>query len=289
MRGIIKKIFKIIGSLFNNELLEKLSKIETNVQYGLIEKIKSNKKYDNPKCLIRYGWKAYSQNDEDGIIFEIFNRIGYTNKIFVEFGVGDGLENNTLSLLFQGWTGLWIEGDDKNYRKIRNGFVKHINDNKLRIEKHFITKININEIIASNIKENEIDLLSIDIDGNDIYIFEAIKVISPRLVVIEYNGRFPPPIRYCMKYNETHFWDGSDNFGSSLNYMEDIFKSKGYSLVGCNITGTNAFFVKTDLVKDLFLEPYSSLVHYEPFRLSLVKNVQSHKPSYKSLENLKIL
>jgi hypothetical protein len=281
----IKKILAYLGSALNSGLNAKITRIEDNIQCMTIENLKQDKKYDNPKKLTKFGWKVYSQNEEDGIINEIFNRIGTTNKIFVEFGVGNGLENNTLVLLLSGWKGLWIEGNEKFYREIKNGFSRYINENRLKVNQCFITKSNINTVISSNITEKEIDLLSIDIDGNDIHIFETINVVSPRVVVIEYNGRFPASVKYCMKYNEVHHWDGTDNFGASLSYIEEVFKSKGYALVGCNITGTNAFFVKSGLADNLFLEPFNAENHFEPFRLSLIRKNQTYKTSYKTFEN----
>ncbi len=85
-----------------------------------IENLKGGACYQDDKCLIKYGQKIYSQNEEDGIIREIFNRIGTSNKMFVEFGIGDGLENNTLALLLSGWKGLWIDGSSSSVNKIIN-------------------------------------------------------------------------------------------------------------------------------------------------------------------------
>ena len=251
-----------------------------------IEQLKENPRYNNPKSLIRFGFKIYSQNDEDGIIREIFNRIGTTNHTFVEFGAGNGLHNNTLALLFEGWRGLWIEASKKSVEKIRKGFPKTIKDGHLSVIHAFITKKNINELISSEISGNEMDLLSIDIDGNDVHIFEAITCIKPRAVVIEYNSKFPPPMMVCMEYDESNIWQGDDCFGASLKYLEGVFYEKGYHLVGCNITGLNAFFVKKDLVKDKFLEPYTAENHYEPPRYYLQKGAYNagHPPSYKTLE-----
>src|SRR4030042_3287529 len=86
-----------------------MKRIHQQLAINEIETLKRNSRYQNPKSLIPFGYKIYSQNEEDGIIREIFNRIGVTNRVFVEFGIGDGLENNTLALLFDGWNGLWIE------------------------------------------------------------------------------------------------------------------------------------------------------------------------------------
>lgn len=251
-----------------------------------IEQLRKNPRYDDPKSLMRSGYKVYSQNDEDGIIREIFNRIGTTNRLFVEFGVGNGLQNNTLALLFDGWSGLWIEGSQKNVAKIRGGFPKTIEGGRLSVINGFITKDNINKLISSRISDSEIDLLSMDIDGNDVHIFESITCIKPRVVVIEYNSKFPPPMMVCMAYNESNVWHKDDCFGASLKYLESTFSNKGYHLVGCNITGLNAFFVRKEFVMDKFLEPYTAENHYEPPRYYLQKGSYNagHPPSYKTLE-----
>lgn len=251
----------------------------------MLQHLQSQEKYKDPKCLVRYGYKVYSKNEEDGMIAEIFNRIGTTNKIFVEFGAGDGLENNTHALLFSDWTGLWIEGSEKSVQNMKNGYKKTIEAGKLFVENEFITKDNINDIISKHIKEKYIDFLSVDIDGNDYHVLDAIECIEPRAMVLEYNAKFHPPIMYCMQYNEKHLWDGSDSFGASLKFFEVKLREKGYSLVGCNLTGGNAFFVKTDLAKDLFYEPYTAENHYEPVRYELSGHVSGHRSSYKALEN----
>lgn len=265
--------------------------IQTILKYSnyhkkiMIQNLQNQKHYQNTKCLVPYGYKVYSKNEEDGIISEIFNRIGTTNKIFVEFGAGNGLENNTLALLFQNWMGLWIEGSQKYVQQIQQGFQKTIGSGQLNVIQAFITRDNINSLISESIQENVIDLLSVDLDGNDYHIFNSIDCIQPRVLVVEYNAKFPPPIMYCMEYNEKHLWDGSDNFGASLKFLEIHLREKGYSLVGCNLTGGNAFFVQTELVKDLFYTPYTAENHYEPARYELANYTSGHRPSYNSLEN----
>ena len=231
-----------------------------------------------------FGHKEYSQNDEDGIIREIFNRIGVTNRTFVEFGVGNGLENNTLALLFDGWNGLWIEGSSRYVKKIRKGFSTVVDSGQLAVTQSFITTENINDLISRNIDESEIDLLSIDIDGNDFHVFKSIDCVRPRVVVIEYNAKFVPPVMFCMQYNESHAWASDDCFSASLKYLEVNFATYGYSLVGCSVTGVNAFFVRNDLIEDNFLEPFTAEQHFEPARYFLAGIPSGHRPSYRTLE-----
>jgi len=265
----------------------KMGKTLNSMQQLLIHKeltrLREGERYKSPKSLVRYGDKIYSQNDEDGIINEIFTRIGTTNNTFVEFGIGDGLENNTLALLFGDWNGLWIEASPKSVKAIEKHFHEIISGGRLKIVESFITKDNINALISENISDDEVDLLSIDIDGNDYHVLNAIECISPRVIVAEYNSKFTPPSVYCMDYDENHIWQGDDCGGASLKFLESKLSAKGYCLVGCNITGVNAFFVREDLVKDNFLEPFTAENHYEPGRYYLGGYSSGHLASYSTL------
>ena len=153
---------------------------------------------------------------------------------------------------------------------------------RLKVENVFINKNNINAIISKNIECEEIDLLSVDIDGNDFHILNSITCIKPRVVVIEYNAKFVPPVLFCIDYNASHKWERDDYFGASLKFLESNLKD--YYLVGCNITGTNAFFVRKDLTKDNFFEPFSAENHYEPARYFLIPFPSGHPASYKSVK-----
>jgi len=106
------------------------------------------RRLDDPLYLDRFGYKVFSQNDEDGIIAEIFKRIGVTNKRFVEFGVENGLESNSHLLLHSGWSGLWIEGDRKKMNLLTKYFERPIMDKRLFAIPAFITRENINELIS---------------------------------------------------------------------------------------------------------------------------------------------
>ncbi|MEO1656020.1 MAG: hypothetical protein AAFU64_20940 [Bacteroidota bacterium] len=224
-----------------------------------IDRIRQMPRYKDPLNLLPYGAKVYSQNDEDGMIQEIFRRIGTKNKAFVEFGIGNGLENNTLALLFSGWRGLWIDASNKNIQRIRENFRPLLEGGQLRVEEAFINKDNIDGLIAKHMNETEIDFLSVDIDGNDYYVFEAIQCLKARVIAFEYNAKFIPPIEYCMDYNPEHVWSGDDCFGASLPFLERKLGEKGYALVGCNVTGTNAFFVQKELAEGKFQAPFTAV------------------------------
>jgi hypothetical protein len=244
------------------------------------KELMNDKKYECRERLEKYGFKVYSQYEEDGIIQEIFCRIGLRTKIFVEFGVENGLENNTLKLLLEGWRGLWIEGSTEYVSLIRSKFANVISEKKLTLVHAFLDIDNINSILQEY-HTGEIDLLSIDIDGNDIYIFEKINAVNPRVVVIEYNGKFPPPMSIAQKYDPKHTWTGTDYGGSSLSAIVKIAGAKGYSLVGCTVAGVNAFFVRNDLVSDHFCSPFTAENHYHPARYFLWQTyVSGHPPDW---------
>lgn len=232
----------------------------------LSQHLHNNPRYDDNKRLNKSEYQVFSQNGEDGIINEIFTRIGTTNKYFVEFGVTDGLESNSLHLLYNQWQGLWIEGNPEDIRKINKSFSDFINAGKITVKNEFITAENIESIFKSANVPADLDLLSIDIDYNTYYVWEAITNYRPRVVVIEYNSNFPPDTHFVVKYNPKRMWDGTSYFGASLLALERLGKSKGYNLVGCNFTGTNAFFVREDLTADLFERPFTAEHHYEPNR-----------------------
>ena len=231
------------------------------------------------KRLLRYGFKAYSQNDEDGMIQEIFNRIGTVNKNFLEIGVGNGLENNTLYLLVQGWHGLWVEANSKYVKQINLKFEHAITNGDLEVKNTCIQKDNINQVIDKwQSTAGGLDLLSLDIDGNDYHVIEAIKSLNARLIILEYNSKYRPPVKWVMEHNPKHSYVFSDYYGASLKSLEILLIEKGYKLVGCNLSGVNAFFVREDLVENYFPDDCSAENHYEPERVVLSYALEAHHP-----------
>lgn len=274
--------------IFNQDLSFKMpvvTQINGELQCGLCWDEYTRNRMADPKALEQYGYKVYSQNDEDGIIHEVFRRIGTKSKLFVEFGVQDGLESNCHLLLHYGWKGLWIEGSKEYCEDLKMRFRPVINEGKLVIANEFITKNNINNIIEKNGFSGEIDLLSVDIDGNDYYVWAALDIINPRVVITEYNGKFPPDLEWQQAYNPDHIWDGSDWHGASLKSFEILGREKGYRLVGTNLRGCNAFFVREDLCKDLFLGKGLAEELYNPLRMGL--SFVSYHPSRYCLANQK--
>ena len=232
--------------------------------------------------------KIYSQNGEDGILEFIFSKIGTTNKFSVEFGVGNGFECNTVHLLEKkGWTGLMMDyGADqdiqwkgvlkkvwsnrnngfskniKKYAKFSKKIIKHkerLIHFKLDIKNERITAENIENLFQKYQVPGNFDLLSIDIDYNDFWVWKAITKFHPRVLVIEFNSSIPPNESRVVPYDADTQWDGTNYFGASLLALKNLSLEKNYTLLGCDSNGVNAFFCKSDLVKNFEIKDIKDL------------------------------
>ena len=183
-----------------------------------------------PDTINAYERRRSSQNGEDGIIAEIFRRLepGPGGRFFVEFGVSDGRECNGAALVRDGWSGLMIEGDPRIFQSLSRTYA---GASGLRLLNAYVTAENIATLLRENGVPDAFDLLSIDIDGNDYLIWEALAAFRPRVVVIEYNAAHPPPERWVMAYNAEHRWSGSGYYGASLASLEAQGQRLGYALI----------------------------------------------------------
>jgi hypothetical protein len=291
--GIIRRFLKRHLQPYINAALrvEQFSTMSVRSSLAALrtEALLATERARDPKRLLSFGFKGYSQNDEDGILQEIFQRISPAANTFIEIGVGwGGIENNTIYLLLSGWRGLWVEAGAEAVSAIRKGLAEYIEGGQLSLVHTFVDKENVDSLIRGAGFEGEVDLLSIDIDGNDYWIWEAISAVNPRVVVIEYNPTFRPPVSLVMEYGKDFVGDGTNFFGASLKAFEELGAEKGYALVGCCLAGANAFFVRRDLVQDRFCAPFTAENHYEPARYSLfVPYPDAHAPGvgmYKRVE-----
>jgi hypothetical protein len=231
----------------------------------LWEEVKTSPRFLDPKRLLCHGFKAYSQSVEDGMIAEVFRRIGTSSKRFIEFGVEDGRECNSILLLLSGWTGAWIDGSKSNVESAQQLYC----DYPIEVLNEFVTIENADALMTRLAAGKEPDLLSIDIDSNDYWVWDAITSIHPRLVIVEYNATLPPSLRKSVAHDPNLHWNGTNYFGASLGALQALGEKKGYSLVGCSPAGVNAFFVRNDLVGSNFCEPFTAENHYEPPRYEL--------------------
>lgn len=249
-------------------------------KWAFWERELSKPRHVDPKRLLRYGYRVYSQNDEDGIIAEIFNRVGVEHHRFVEFGVETGIECNTLRLLLDGWQGTWAEGRTESVERIAVTHRQYLESGALRLTGGLVTAENINDQDYLFRAGRGVDLLSIDIDGNDYWVWKALTVVQPRVVIIEYNATWRPPMSITIPYDVGYAWNGTNYFGASLEALTALGRSKGYTLVGCCVAGVNAFFVRNDLVGDQFLGPFTAEEHYEPPRYFLSQLGAGHPPGF---------
>jgi hypothetical protein len=243
----------------------------TNVQIATLHHHRSlllqRERYQNSKRLNQFEYQVFSQNGEDGIISEIFKRIEVTNRVFVEIGVGNGLENNTTFLLLKGWKGVWIEGNRQSVSFIKKHFAAPLHDGRISLLQELISRENTALLLTNLDIPVEPDLLSIDIDRNTYYVLETIlQEFRPRVIVVEYNGLIPPDVDWKVDYAATYLWNHTSYFGASLKAYELLGKRLGYSLVGCDLCGVNAFLVRSDLCDKKFEEPFTAENHYEPLR-----------------------
>jgi len=257
--------------------LESIYQLElSNIRNGILKK--------TPENPVLRGFKVYSQNEEDGIIQEICNRIGISQGYFLEIGCGNGLENNTHYLLLKGWRGTWVDGSETRVRLIAKNIP--LRSSRLLVLQTYVTKTSIADVLGKVAEHSGIpcpDLLSTDIDGNDIHVLKSIVgKIQPKVLCVEYNAKFPPPAVITVAYDEKHAWVRDDYMGASLQAFVNTLR--GYKLVCCNISGSNAFFVRSDYAH-LFTEyPVEDL--YQPLRYHLCSMRAGHPPSLKFLRAL---
>jgi len=206
-------------------------------------------------------FSVFSQFGDDGIIQWLIQNIDIPNETFIEFGVEDFSESNTRFLMMNNnWSGFVMDGSSSNIKALQNEQYYWRHD--LNSEAVFITKDNINAKISSQKISGEIGLLHIDLDGNDFYIWEAINVVNPVIVIVEYNSIFGSDREISVPYRND-FIRGKAHpsnlfFGSSIKSLYELSKRKGYSFIGCNSAGNNAYFIRNDklggVVKAVSLE-----------------------------------
>ncbi|AFJ43994.1 hypothetical protein CHQ84_08690 [Francisella noatunensis subsp. orientalis] len=284
---MLKKILKIkrmLKSFQNYE--ERFNKID--LALGRIESRQCRTL--NSKDIGDNEFKVFSQWGEDGVIRFLIDNIDIKEKTFIEFGVKNYTESNTRFLLQNNnWRGLVIDGSEENISNIKNDSIywKH----NIKAECTFITKDNINQLITKNGIHGEIGILSVDIDGNDYWIWEAIDCISPGIVICEYNSHFGDTYKVSVPYdakfvrNTKHY--SNIYYGASISALDFLAKKKGYSLIGSNLAGNNVFFVRDDLVSKFnVLTPEEA---YKQFQFREAKD-DGGKLTFSSIEeNLKII
>lgn len=195
----------------------------------------------------------FSQWGEDGIIQFLIRSVNIKNKTFVEFGVEDFTESNCRYLLVKdNWRGFVIDGSEAHVRRIKQTpyYARH----QLDAVAAFITRENINDLLAKSGFDEDLGILSIDIDGNDFHVLQAIDRFRARILICEYNavmgGERAITVPYDPDFQRTQKHHSNLYFGASLAAVTHLAERKGYSLIGTNSNRVNAFFVRNDLMTD---------------------------------------
>lgn len=196
-------------------------------------------------------FKVHSQWGEDGIIQYLLRRVPVARPVFIEFGVQDYSEANTRFLLTNNnWSGLIFDGSAEAIASVQRDPIYW--RYQLKAAQAFITRENINSLIEGQGLSGEIGLLSVDIDGVDFFVWEAITVVQPAIVIAEYNSRFGPEravtVPYDAAFQRGRAHHSNIYYGASLAALVGLGKKKGYAFVGANSAGNNAFFVRRDLL-----------------------------------------
>lgn len=216
-------------------------------------------------------FSCFSQYGEDGIIDWLVSKLPMIPKKFVEFGVEDYYESNTRLLLqLRNWQGLIMDGS--------NDYIQDIKAQDISWRHHvdaiceYITKENINSLLEQNGMTGDIGLLSIDIDGNDYHVWQSIDIINPAIVVIEYNAVFGDlhsvTVPYRSDFSRTKAHSSTLYFGASLPALILLGNEKGYTFVGTNTIGANAFFIRDDLASHITSQIKSISAYPSVFRES---------------------
>jgi hypothetical protein len=222
--------------------LDKLEQAVGNIQTHLSAQLPSRSIQDHE-------FQVYSQSGEDGIIQFLIRQIPGIKPLFVEFGVERYTEANTRFLLtHDNWRGLIMDGSRDNIEYLLQDRIMW--QHTLTAVQAFVKRENINALLADNGFTGEIGLLSVDIDGNDYWVWEAIDCVTPAIVVCEYNSLFGPSHKLTIPY-QPDFMRGQAHYsnlyyGASIAALTDLANRKGYQLVGANQRGNNVFFIKTE-------------------------------------------
>lgn len=266
------RIKNFITQLIINNRVELDTQVE---QIQLINQYRLMKKLMNPEempRLLDVGFKVYSQFNEDGILLYIFSILGTTNKKVVEICAGDGRECMATNLIINhGWEGLLFDGSEQAVENGNKFFASHKSTwLQPPIFKHaWITKENVNKLIQDEGYSGNIDLLSLDIDGNDYYIMEAIDVIQPRVIICETHNVIPSDLSITIPYKSDFNKIKTDvhpDFQSvSLLAMKKLLNKKGYRLIGGHSHGFNVVFVQNNIGIDYFPEVSVESIHDNTF------------------------
>ncbi len=241
------------NTLFPHFLMFRTSK---NFKKKINSEKKTNKFSKNLQSINEYEYKITSQNNEDGIIDYIFSKVP-NNRYFIEIGFGY-YEFNSLNLIKKGWQGKLIDIDIEEAIALQGNLKKFFPKSNIEVINTKVTKENINKLIF---KEGlkQIDFFSLDIDSNDYWILKTMDLTKVNVLCCEYNHWLGKDQKLTIAYNENFKFSDNGIWGASLQALNDLLNSKGFSLIAIESSGTNAFFIRNELAKNFeILSPFKS-------------------------------
>ena len=238
-----------------------------------------------------YEFSNYSQNGEDGIILHLLSKAGVVNRTIVEIGTEDARECNSANLILNfGWNACLIEKDGESARKAREYLASMNTGDRVKVINESVTPENINTLLAQAGVQEEMDVLSIDIDSYDYWVWQAVSGYRPRIVVIEYNATFGPELSVSVPAPQDtggSLPDYTCYHGASITALQRLGGRKGYDLVGGDSNGVNAFFVRRDLAASAGLQPVLPAQAYRPHRRRSRK--KSQQEQFSSIAHLPLV
>ena len=265
------KIGFIESKIYELESKSSSQEIQTLLKLKYKEYLK-----DSPEQLPKFdevGFKAYSQFEEDGILLYIFSLIGSTHRKVVEICAGDGQECMAANLIINhGWQGYLFDGSEDNVKSGQNFFAKHKQTFLMppTFKKAWFTAENVNQVLTDSGAIGEVDLLSLDIDGMDYWVWKAIECIQPRVCVFETHNAIPSHLSITAKYDPNFYYlnqpvDQQDYRSASLLATVKLSQAKGYRLIGSHRYGFNCFFMRNDIGQNYFPEVSVESCHDNPY------------------------
>jgi hypothetical protein len=281
---MLKKILRTLKQQFTTgTVLQKQAQTSALcarlLQEQLIQQILSEPKYTDPRNIARFRKKVFSQFGQDGIISEIVSRLNIHTGTFIEVGVSP-LESNTSYLALLGWKGTWFDPSIVEDPQLPPYLQHQITSGRLKVVREYLNLENTATLIQNHTPSQTVDVVSLDIDYNTHHLWSFFCALQPKVYVIEYNSHIFPPDDWSVPADFTRSWQGDIIYGASLKKLELMGREFGYSLVGCDIAGTDAFFVRNDLLSDQFQSPYTAERHFEPPRFFLDNRVTGHPPAF---------
>lgn len=225
------------------------------------------------------GFRVFSQTDEDGILLYLFSLIGFTNKKCVDIAFASPYGSNTANLICNhGFSGVLICGN-RDEKDLSDDFFNRHPDVKLfppTIVQAWVTAENVNKLLRDQGLAGDVDVLSLDIDGIDYWLWQKLDVISPRVVVVEFQSMWPADKSVTVPYDPAfqRLRIHPDYFGASLLAFVNLAQKKGYRLVACNKHGFNAFFIKNELLSESVLP---TMTVEQGLRSAYVQTAQTSK------------